>query len=154
MSETLQLCSVVSFNSRCARRDTALPRGGGPDGTMPVFVPKGTEDNFSTYGLHLQKDLWGDDAEKFAPERWEKKRPGKTWQYVPFNGDPRICIGQQFALNEAGYVLARMVQRYDVIEGLDIDMEHDWHNFTIVCSPGIPVDRGAAILCKLSIAVN
>jgi cytochrome P450 len=154
MSETLRLHSVVPFNSRCARRDTTLPRGGGPDGTMPVFVPKGTEVNFSTHVLHRRKDLWGDDAEEFAPERWEKKRPGTTWQYVPFNGGPRICIGQQFALTEAGYVLVRIVQRYDVIEGLDIDMERDWHNFTIVCSPGSPVDKGAAVLCRLRVAVD
>jgi cytochrome P450 len=154
MSETLRLHSVVPFNSRCARRDTTLPTGGGLDGTLPVFVPKGTEVNFSTHVLHRRKDLWGEDADEFVPERWEKKRPGTTWQYVPFNGGPRICIGQQFALTEAGYVLVRMVQRYDVIEGLDIDVERDWHNFTIVCSPGSPVDRDAAVLCKLRVAVD
>jgi cytochrome P450 len=154
MSETLRLHSVVPFNSRCARRDTTLPTGGGPDGTMPVFVPEGTEVNFSTHVLHRRKDLWGEDADEFVPERWEKKRPGTTWQYIPFNGGPRICIGQQFALTEAGYVLVRMVQRYDIIEGLDIDMERDWHNFTIVCSPGSPVDRDAAVLCRLRVAID
>jgi cytochrome P450 len=154
MSETLRLHSVVPFNSRCARRDTTLPTGGGPDGTMPVFVPEGTEVNFSTHVLHRRKDLWGEDADEFVPERWEKKRPGTTWQYVPFNGGPRICIGQQFAFTETGYVLVRMVQRYDIIEGLDIDMERDWHNFTIVCSPGSPVDRDAAVLCRLRVAID
>jgi cytochrome P450 len=154
MSETLRLHSVVPFNSRCARRDTTLPTGGGPDGIMPVFVPEGTEVNFSTHVLHRRKDLWGEDADEFVPERWEKKRPGTAWQYVPFNGGPRICIGQQFALTEAGYVLVRMVQRYDIIEGLDIDVERDWHNFTIVCSPGSPVDRDAAVLCRLRVAID
>ncbi|KAF2848226.1 cytochrome P-450 [Plenodomus tracheiphilus IPT5] len=153
MSETLRLHSVVPFNSRCAARDTTLPTGGGSDGTKPVFVPKGTEVNFSTHVLHRRKDLWGEDADDFVPERWEK-RPGTTWQYVPFNGGPRICIGQQFALTEAGYVLVRMAQRYDVIEGLDIDMDREWHNFTIVCSPGSPVARDAAVMCRLRVAVD
>jgi cytochrome P450 len=154
MNETLRLHSVVPFNSRCARRDTTLPTGGGPDGTMPVFIPKGTEVNFSTHVLHRRRDLWGEDADEFVPERWEKKRSGTSWHYVPFNGGPRICIGQQFALTEAGYVLVRILQRYDAIEGLDIDMERDWHNFTIVCSPGSPVSRGSAVMCRFRLAVD
>ncbi|CAN9288294.1 unnamed protein product [Alternaria alternata] len=149
LNETLRLHSVVPFNSRCAARDTTLPVGGGPDGSMPVFVPKGTEVNFSTHVLHRRKDLWGEDADDFVPERWEKRRPGLIWQYVPFNGGPRICIGQQFALTEAGYVLVRMLQRYDIIEGLDVDVKRDWHNFTVVCSPGSPVARDAAVMCRL-----
>lgn len=154
MNETLRLHSVVPFNSRCSRRDTTLPTGGGPDGTMPIFIPKGTEVNYSAHVLHRRKDLWGEDADEFVPERWEKKRPGTSWQYVPFNGGPRICIGQQFALTEAGYVLVRVLQRYDEIEGLDIDVERDWHNFTIVCSPGSPVSRESAVMCRLRLAVD
>ncbi|USP79993.1 cytochrome P450 71A23 [Curvularia clavata] len=154
LKETLRLHSVVPFNSRCAVRDTTLPTGGGPDGNMPIFVPKGTEVNFSTHVLHRRKDLWGEDADEFVPERWEKRRVGTTWQYIPFNGGPRICIGQQFALTEAGYVLVRISQRYDAIEGLDIDSRRDWHNFTIVCSPGSPVDRHAAVKCRLRVALE
>ncbi|KAK7531677.1 cytochrome P450 71A23 [Phyllosticta citribraziliensis] len=83
MNETLRLHSIVPFNSRCAVRDTTLPTGGGPDGTAPVFVPAGTEVNFSTHVMHRRHDLWGPDADEFVPERWEKRRPG--WTYAPFN---------------------------------------------------------------------
>lgn len=134
MNETLRLHSVVPFNSRCAVLDTTLPVGGGPDETAPVFIPKGTEVNFSTHVLHRRHDLWGSDADEFVPERWEKKRPG--WNYAAFNGGPRICIGQQFALTEAGYVIARVLQKFDNIEGMDVDSTRDWHNFTLTCSPG------------------
>jgi hypothetical protein len=51
-------------------------------------------------------------------------------------------------------VLVRMLQRYDIIEGLDIDMKRDWHNFTVVCSPGSPVARDAAVMCRLRVAVE
>ncbi|KAL2880532.1 alanine transaminase alt2 [Colletotrichum sp. CLE4] len=154
LSETLRLHSVVPFNSRRALRDTTLPTGGGPLGTDPVFVPAGTEVNFSTHVLHRRKDLWGDDADEFVPERWETKRgsAGAAWHFVPFNGGPRICIGQQLALTEAGYVVARMLQRYEAVEGLDVDRTRDWHNFTVVCGPGSPVDRNEAVLCRLKVA--
>ncbi|KAF5636492.1 cytochrome p450 [Fusarium sp. NRRL 52700] len=154
LSETLRLHSVVPFNSRRALRDTTLPVGGGTDGKSPIFVPKGTEVNFSTHVLHRRKDLWGEDADEFVPERWEKRRgaAGAAWHFVPFNGGPRICIGQQLALTEAGYVLSRMLQRYDAVKGLDIDPSRDWHNFTVVCSPGSPFDRNQSVLCELKLA--
>ncbi|EFQ35175.1 cytochrome P450 [Colletotrichum graminicola] len=154
LSETLRLHSVVPFNSRRALRDTTLPVGGGSDGESPVFVPADTEVNFSTHVLHRRPDLWGEDAGEFVPERWEKKRgaAGAAWHFVPFNGGPRICIGQQLALTEAGYVIVRMLQRYDAVEGLDVDPGRDWHDFTVVCSPGSPVDRHEAVLCRLRVA--
>jgi hypothetical protein len=43
--------------------------------------------------MHRRKDLYGDDAEEFIPERWEHLRP--TWEYLPFNGGPRICLGRK-----------------------------------------------------------
>lgn len=151
MSETLRLHSIVAFNSRMAVRDTTLPTGGGPDGTMPVFVPAGTEVNFSTHVMHRRTDLWGEDADQFVPERWESIRPG--WSYAPFNGGPRICIGQQFALTEAGYVIVRMLQRYEAIEGLDVDPTRDYCHFTIVAAPGTPNKGDEPVRCRLKVAV-
>lgn len=151
MSETLRLHSIVAFNSRMAVRDTTLPTGGGPDGSRPVFVPAGTEVNFSTHVMHKRTDLWGDDAEAFVPERWEAVRPG--WSYAPFNGGPRICIGQQFALTEAGYVIVRMLQRYEAMEGVDVDPARDYCHFTIVAAPGTPNKGDEPVKCRLKVAV-
>ena len=39
-----------------------------------------------------------------------------SWTYIPFNGSPRMCIGQQFALTEMGYTLVRIFQRYARVE--------------------------------------
>ena len=41
------------------------------------------------------------------------------WAYIPFNGSPRICIGQQFALTEAGYTTVRIMQEFEAIESRD-----------------------------------
>ena len=43
--------------------------------------------------MHRREDLYGSDAAEFRPERWETIRPG--WEYLPFNGGPRICLGRK-----------------------------------------------------------
>jgi len=150
LNETLRLHSVVAFNSRMAVHDTTIPTGGGPDGKQPVFIPAGTEVNFSSHVMHRRKDLWGDDADMFVPERWETARPG--WSYVPFNGGPRLCIGQQFALTEAAYVVVRLLQRFDVMTGLDVDTTRDFTHFTVVASPGTPDRAQGALRCRFRVA--
>ncbi|KAJ5171507.1 Cytochrome P450 E-class CYP52 [Penicillium coprophilum] len=114
MNEVLRLYPVVPFNRRTAIHNTTIPRGGGPDGQDPVYVRKGQAVIYSTHVMHRRKDLWGPDADQFKPERWMERKAG--WEYIPFNGGPRICIGQQFALTEVGYVIVRLLQRFDKIE--------------------------------------
>ena len=47
--------------------------------------------------MHRLKELWGDDAEDFRPERWVGRKPG--WEYLPFNGGPRICLGREYSIS-------------------------------------------------------
>jgi cytochrome P450 len=117
LNEILRLYPNVPLNSRRSVRDTTLPRGGGPDGKSPIYIPKSTEINYSVHIMHHRKDVWGEDVEDFKPDRWEGKKVG--WDYLPFNGGPRICLGQQFALTEAGYVIVRLMQRFEVLENMD-----------------------------------
>ena len=113
----LRLHPVVPSNSRMAIKDTILPLGGGPQGKSPLFVPKGTVVGYSAYTMHRREDFYGPDAAEFKPERWENLRP--SWEYLPFNGGPRICLGQQYALTEASFVTARLLQEFSKIEGRD-----------------------------------
>ncbi|KHN97412.1 cytochrome P450 52A12 [Metarhizium album ARSEF 1941] len=115
INEALRLYPVVPMNVRTALTDTTLPVGGGQDGRSPVFVAKGTDVGYSVFLMHRRKDLWGEDCDVFRPERWESRKPG--WDFLPFNGGPRICIGQQFALTEIAYVLVRVLQRVDALDG-------------------------------------
>lgn len=93
LNETLRLFPPVPANTRQALRDTTIPRGGGPDGMSKVFVHKNQQVNYTVYALHRRKDLWGSDADDFKPERWAGKKYG--WEFLPFNGGPRICLGRK-----------------------------------------------------------
>jgi cytochrome P450 len=122
MNETLRLYPAVPFNVRLALKDTTLPHGGGPDGMSPIGILKDTPIGYSTMIMQRRPDLTP-DVKSFSPERWETWQP-KPWQYIPFNGGPRICIGQQFALTEMGYTLVRLLQRFERIENYMDKIDH------------------------------
>ncbi|ESZ90657.1 hypothetical protein SBOR_8957 [Sclerotinia borealis F-4128] len=119
MNEALRLYPPVPFNGRHANKDTTLPCSGGKDGKSKIFIPKGSYTEYSVFVMHRRKDIWGEDADDFRPERWEGKKVG--WEFLPFNGGPRVCIGQQFALTEAGYLIVRLLQRFDMIKNMEMD---------------------------------
>lgn len=92
----LRLYPQIPVNVRVAVRTTTLPRGGGPDGTAPVLIRKGTGVGTSIYHMHRRKDLYGPDAEEFRPERWEGNELDQIgWGFMPFHGGPRICLGRE-----------------------------------------------------------
>lgn len=70
----LRLYPVVQGTSRVATKDLILPTGGGDDGKSPIFVREGTLVIFHYVALHVRKDLWGEDAADFRPERWRDER--------------------------------------------------------------------------------
>ena len=92
----LRLYPSVPVNSREATKLTILPVGGGPDGKSPVLVRPGQAVGYSVYAMHRRKDIYGEDADQFRPERWEDESLSNIgWGYLPFNGGPRICLGRE-----------------------------------------------------------
>jgi cytochrome P450 len=90
--------------------------------------------------MHRRHDIYGPDADVFRPERWgpeENLRPG--WGYLPFNGGPRICVGQQFALTEAGYTIVRLVQQFGSIEDRDGEEWKEQLSLTVCSARGVRV---------------
>lgn len=128
----------MPLNFRVANKDTSLPLGGGPDQKSPIYIKKGYAVAYSVWAMHRRTDFYGPDAHTFRPERWEENgRHG--WEYLPFNGGPRICLGrkfsslrypqepgpgmltqpEQYALTEASYTVVRLLQHFDTLENAD-----------------------------------
>jgi len=64
---------------------------------------------YSPLVIQRRKDLWGEDAEDFVPERWMdpdrvKDLTADPFKFVPFNAGPRICPGQVCTLCICSYV--------------------------------------------------
>jgi cytochrome P450 len=89
--------------------------------------------------MQRRQDLYPADhpapAHVFCPERWDKWYP-KSWNYIPFNGGPRICLGQNFALTEMGYTIVRLLQRFGKIESRQPGGEAPKMVTDIVITPG------------------
>ncbi|MCJ1400451.1 hypothetical protein MMC11_003656 [Xylographa trunciseda] len=121
IKETLRLYPPIPMNAREALQDTVLPVGGGKYGNDPCVVRKGTVVKYSPYVMHRREDIWGSDAKEWKPDRWVDKKVG--WEYLPFNGGPRICIGQQFALTEAAYAIVRIAQHFEQVSCTEPELE-------------------------------
>ena len=66
--------------------------------------------------MHRRKDIYGPDADQFRPERWADPNLRPGWAYILSSGGPRICVGQQFALTEAGYTVVRLMHNPKAVE--------------------------------------
>lgn len=123
IKEALRLFPPAPINSRIALKDTLLPRGGGPDGLAPIAVQAGTQIFIQHYPLHRCKDIFGEDADEFVPERWlppadDKKTQTLTWQMenlISFSLGKRVCPGKTMALKTMKYATVRLLQEFSDI---------------------------------------
>ncbi len=59
--------------------------------------------------------MWNDpltfDPDRFTPEHSKER---DRWQYLPFGGGPRSCIGDHFAMLEATLGLASILRNAEI----------------------------------------
>ena len=62
--------------------------------------------------VHRHKRLW-EDPDAFLPERFAPGAPERhRFQYLPFGGGPRVCVGARFATAEALTILAQWLSQW------------------------------------------
>jgi len=106
LHEALRLCPPGATGARMAMRDVEI------DGYR---VEAGTLLLFGIMSVQRDPSLW-DDPLTFDPDRFspENSKARDRWQYLPFGGGPRSCIGDHFAMLEATLALATIVRRIEI----------------------------------------
>lgn len=98
-----------------------------PVGILARYAPEGTTLAgysvskkvllVSPYIQHMDRDVWGEDADEFKPERWlDSSGPAQSvspYSYMPFSRGPRDCIGSRFALLEAKTIMAMIYRQFE-----------------------------------------
>ncbi|QUW95575.1 cytochrome P450 [Streptomyces sp. V17-9] len=108
LDESLRLWPTAPGFAREAREDTVL------GGAYPMR--RGAWALVLTGMLHRDPEVWGPDAERFDPDRFDAKavRARAPHTFKPFGTGARACIGRQFALHEATLVLGLLLRRYEL----------------------------------------
>jgi len=111
IQETLRMYPPVTSIPKITRKDQTLMNG-------KYSFPAGSEVNLNTIGVHYNSTIWGDDVNKYNPDRWDvnhkdyRKIPSHC--YLPFSEGARSCLGKKFAYVELVAVLSNIVKNYDL----------------------------------------
>jgi cytochrome P450 len=103
-SETLRIYPIVFF---------ALPRIlQAPMQLMGYDLPKGMMVSVCIYSTHHNPDIYP-EPKRFRPERF-LERQFSQYEYLPFGGGNRRCLGMAFALFEMKLVLATILSHFSL----------------------------------------
>ncbi len=128
IKETLRLNPVIPDVMRIVKRPLRI---GGVD------LPAGVGAAPNIYAAHRRPDTWP-EPERFRPERFVGSRPS-PYEFFPFGGGVRRCLGMAFALYEMKVVLATILSRADLTIAPGYGVRVVRRNVTWVPSQGMPV---------------
>lgn len=105
-NEGMRLHSPVPLDFKtCIQRDVW------PDGAV---IPAGTCVGYFIYGQGRSKQIWGEDALSFRPDRFlELSKKPSSYTFTVFNAGPRECLGRNLAEMEMTMFLANFLRDFD-----------------------------------------
>ena len=89
------------------------------------------------YLTHHRRDLWP-NPDEFKPERFLGKKP-TPWEFFPFGGGNRFCLGAGFATYEMKVVLAQILSRTTLRIASKRPIRVVRRSITLAPSEGMPV---------------
>jgi cytochrome P450 len=126
LDESMRLCPPAAGVGRLALQDIAV---GGYRVQAGSIVAVGIQ------AVHRDPALW-DAPTAFDPDRFDPEASAQRarWQFVPFAGGPRSCIGEHFAVLETTLALATIVSAME-IRSLDREFPVDVPYTTVARGP-------------------
>ncbi|KAK6020123.1 hypothetical protein OSTOST_14229 [Ostertagia ostertagi] len=113
MKESLRMYPLAQIaNARRCMKATTL--GGIP-------IEEGEFVVADTMSLHYDKEIWGNDADVFRPERWMESSGRPLAAFLAFGLGPRQCIGMRLAHMEEKLLLAHLLKRYNLVATEDTE---------------------------------
>lgn len=128
VKETLRLTPIVPMVGRRLTRPMTI---GGHE------LPAGVTAAPSIVLAHRRPERWP-DPERFAPERFLGTKP-TPYEFLPFGGGVRRCVGAAFALYEMKIVLAEIVRRVELELQPGYEARVVRRSVTLAPSEGMPV---------------
>jgi cytochrome P450 len=101
IKEAMRLFPAGTWTGRLAMKDFVLDSHSLPEGTWIVMSP---------YITHRLPEVFPDPY-KFKPERWLSEYHS-AYEFMPFSGGPRYCIGTSLGMMQLKIALAILLQRY------------------------------------------
>ena len=130
IKESLRLFPPVIALPRCPNKPSKLDK---------YNIPKGVLVIVATRQLHNHVDLW-DKPDEFNPYRFSAENIGKIppFTYIPFSAGSRNCIGQNMAMNELTFVIARILTRFKLSLPSDFPEKLEFE-FSLLMKPNFPL---------------
>jgi len=124
LRETMRIHSPVPFSIREAVKDDIIPLNApftDVNGQVhdSIHIKAGALIEIPILPFNRSKELWGEDAFEFKPERWESipeavhTIPGVWGNIMSFLGGPRSCIGYRFSVVEMKALIFTLIRAFE-----------------------------------------
>lgn len=139
LNETMRIFPPVPITLREADHDTTI---------QGHFIPKETTIVICPWAINTSRQLWGDDAQEFNPDRWMGQGKANTggadsnYAITTFLHGPRSCIGKDFAKAEFACLMAALVGKFKI--------ELEDPNWVLQIQSGITARPKGGLRIKLS----
>lgn len=99
--ESMRILPASAYSQRIAQQDVALGNAILPPGSIVIF---------SQFMTHRLEAIYSESS-RFLPDRWLKIKPS-PYEYLPFGGGSRLCLGSTLALSIMRSVLPSIWRRF------------------------------------------
>ncbi|KAK0215088.1 cytochrome P450 [Armillaria fumosa] len=163
VKETLRYHPAVYHVSRVSAQDDVLPLSKPITTTSGKIlhelpIPKGLQIFSSVAAYNRNKDIFGEDADVFNPERWLRESVPSTTvslgvygSLFTFTGGARSCIGWRFAVLEMQMFLIQLMGSFEFSMTGDKDIHREATLVMIPTTEG-EIEKGSLLRLKIKIA--